>query len=126
MLRESSKLQARSATIFREGELVKIEQVQFGRRRKNAAEFLGPNKVMNVRPHDRYDLVKIDGDGPKGTSTAALHVQPYQWLCFSGDPPGRMDLSRKGRVKWGRAKKCARATEGARKGKEERECARTN
>ena len=64
MLRESNNLQARTATIYQEGELVNIQQAQF----------------------------EIDGTGSKGAS----HMQPYLWLCYSEDPPGRMDLSRKG------------------------------
>lgn len=68
---------------LRLGELVEqikvaIKRTQFGPGRKYAAEFLGPYNVTGVRPYDRYDVVKVDGEGPNVTSTAASHMKPYR------------------------------------------------
>uniref|UniRef100_A0A0E4C765 Integrase catalytic domain-containing protein n=1 Tax=Anopheles gambiae TaxID=7165 RepID=A0A0E4C765_ANOGA len=77
--RRSYDLRARSATTYREGDLVVIKRTQFGPGRKYAAEYLGPYKVTSVRPHDRYDVEKINGEGPKVTSTASSHMKPYRF-----------------------------------------------
>lgn len=76
--RRSYNLRARPANVYREGDLVVIKRTQFGPARKYAPEFLGPYKVRSVRPNDRYDVVKISGEGPKLTSTAASHMKLFR------------------------------------------------
>uniref|UniRef100_A0AAG5DQN0 RNA-directed DNA polymerase n=1 Tax=Anopheles atroparvus TaxID=41427 RepID=A0AAG5DQN0_ANOAO len=76
--RKSYDLRARMAPAYQKGDLVSIKRTQFGPGRKYAADYLGPYKVIGVRPHDRYEVAKISGEGPKMTTTAASHMKPFR------------------------------------------------
>uniref|UniRef100_A0A182W804 RNA-directed DNA polymerase n=1 Tax=Anopheles minimus TaxID=112268 RepID=A0A182W804_9DIPT len=46
--------------------------------RKTATNFLGPYKVVEVMPKDRYRVHKINGEGPQHTKTASSHMKRYK------------------------------------------------
>lgn len=60
------------ATQYKVGDHVAIKRTQFGTGLKLCIKFFGPYEIINVRPHDRYDVKKLGiHDGPNLTSTSA-------------------------------------------------------
>ncbi|GFU65912.1 transposon Tf2-6 polyprotein [Trichonephila clavipes] len=58
---------------YQKGDLVAIQRTQFGSGLKLRPKFLGPYKVIEVRPRDRYNLERVGNhEGPKLTSSADL------------------------------------------------------
>jgi len=53
-------------------DIVAIKRTQFGSRLKLKAKFLGPCKVIKVKPNETYDVTKI-GLGPSTKIMKAIH-----------------------------------------------------
>ncbi|GFX10265.1 transposon Tf2-9 polyprotein [Trichonephila clavipes] len=63
----------KKAPRYQKGDLVAIQRTQFGSGLKLKPKFLGPYKVIEVRPRDRYNLERVGNhEGPKLTSSADL------------------------------------------------------
>lgn len=63
------------------GDLVVIRRTQFGTGMKIKPNFLGPYRVIKVKPNDRYDVERQgDTEGSKFTSTSADNMKI--WLPF--------------------------------------------
>ncbi|GBO39351.1 Pro-Pol polyprotein [Araneus ventricosus] len=66
----------RNAPIYKINDLVAIKRTQLGGGLKLKPKFLGPYKVVKIKPHDRYDVVKVGShEGPAATSTSADHMK---------------------------------------------------
>ncbi|GFW65186.1 retrovirus-related Pol polyprotein from transposon 17.6 [Trichonephila clavipes] len=58
---------------YQKGDLVAIQRTQFGSGLKLRPKFLGPYKVIEVKPRDRYNLERVGNhEGPKLTSSTDL------------------------------------------------------
>ncbi|GFT21546.1 transposon Tf2-6 polyprotein [Trichonephila clavipes] len=63
----------KKAPRYQKGDLVAIQRTQFGSGLKLRPKFLGPYKVIEVKPRDRYNLERVGNhEGPKLTSSADL------------------------------------------------------
>ncbi|GBN82226.1 hypothetical protein AVEN_207337-1 [Araneus ventricosus] len=49
----------RNAPSYQRGDLVVIQRTQFGTGLKLRPRFLGPYRIVKVKPRDRYDLEKV-------------------------------------------------------------------
>lgn len=68
-------LRARKAPEYVIGDLVAIMRTQFSAGKKHVTKFLGPYKIIGVKGRDRYEVEKVEGDGPRKTLTAASHMK---------------------------------------------------
>lgn len=60
------------------GDLVAIQQTQFGSGLKLYPKFLGLYEVTAVKRNDRYGVEKVgDHEGPRITTTSADHMKPW-------------------------------------------------
>ncbi|GFX70098.1 transposon Tf2-6 polyprotein [Trichonephila clavipes] len=63
---------------YQKGDLVAIQRTQFGSGLKLRPKFLGPYKVIEVKPRDRYNLERVGNhEGPKLTSSSADLMKFY-------------------------------------------------
>ncbi|GFX23384.1 transposon Tf2-11 polyprotein [Trichonephila clavipes] len=68
----------KKAPRYQKGDLVAIQRTQFGSGLKLRPKFLGPYKVIEVRPRDRYNLERVGNhEGPKLTSSSADLMKFY-------------------------------------------------
>ncbi|GBO22481.1 Transposon Tf2-11 polyprotein [Araneus ventricosus] len=68
----------RSAPSYQRGDLVVIQRTQFGTGLKLRHRFLGPYRIVKVKPRNRYDLEKVGNhDGPKLTNSSADLMKFY-------------------------------------------------
>ncbi|GBN43864.1 hypothetical protein AVEN_5382-1 [Araneus ventricosus] len=68
----------RNAPIYKINDLVAIKRTQLGGGLKLKPKFLGPYKVVKIKPHDRYDVAKVGShEGPAATSTSADHMKSW-------------------------------------------------
>ena len=64
--------------MFKKGDLVAIQRIQFESGLKLWLKFLGPYKVTKVKTNDRYDVKMVGNhEGPITTNTAADHVKAW-------------------------------------------------
>ena len=60
------------------GDLIAIKRVQMIPGRKLRAKYLGPYKIIKMKPNDTYDVERaIPGEGPFHTSTCAEFIKPW-------------------------------------------------
>ncbi|GFW66676.1 transposon Tf2-9 polyprotein [Trichonephila clavipes] len=63
---------------YQKGDLVAFQRTQFGSGLKLRPKFLGPYKVIEVKPRDRYNLERVGNhEGPKLTSSSADLMKFY-------------------------------------------------
>lgn len=63
--RKTYNLRRRKATEYKINDLIAIKRVQVGPGKKLCAKFLGPYKVVRVKPNNSYDVKReITGKGP--------------------------------------------------------------
>ncbi|GBN11164.1 Pro-Pol polyprotein, partial [Araneus ventricosus] len=68
----------RNAPSYQRGDLVVIQRTQFGTGLKLRPRFLGPYRIVKVKPRNRYDLEKVGNhDGPKLTNSSADLMKFY-------------------------------------------------
>ncbi|GFW32623.1 transposon Tf2-9 polyprotein [Trichonephila clavipes] len=68
----------KKAPRYQKGDLVAIQRTQFGSGLKLRPKFLGPYKVIEVRPRYRYNLERVGNhEGPKLTSSSADLMKFY-------------------------------------------------
>ncbi|GFW45550.1 transposon Tf2-9 polyprotein [Trichonephila clavipes] len=68
----------KKAPRYQKGDLVAIQRTQFGSGLKLRPKFLGPYKVIEVKPRDRYNLERVGNhEGPKLTSSSADLMKFY-------------------------------------------------
>ncbi|GBN28082.1 Transposon Tf2-9 polyprotein [Araneus ventricosus] len=68
----------RNAASYLRGDLVVIQRAQFGSGLKLRPRFLGPYRIVKVKPRIRYDLEKVGNhDGPKLTNSSADLMKFY-------------------------------------------------
>ncbi|GBN35257.1 hypothetical protein AVEN_239441-1, partial [Araneus ventricosus] len=68
----------RTATIYKINDLVAFKRTQLGGGIKLKPKFLGPYKVVKIKPHDRYDIAKVGShEGLAATSMSADHMKPW-------------------------------------------------
>ncbi|GBN85294.1 hypothetical protein AVEN_181422-1 [Araneus ventricosus] len=68
----------RAAPIYKINDLVAIKRTQLGGGLKLRHKFLGPYKVVNIKPHDSYDVPKVGShEKPAATSTSSDHMKPW-------------------------------------------------
>ncbi|GBO29901.1 hypothetical protein AVEN_249386-1 [Araneus ventricosus] len=71
-----------TAPIYKINDLVAIKRTQLGGGLKLKPKFLGPYKVVKIKPHDRYDVAKVGShEGPAATTTSADHMKPWSDAC---------------------------------------------
>ncbi|GFS83671.1 transposon Tf2-9 polyprotein [Trichonephila clavipes] len=70
---------------IKKGELVAIKRTQFGTGLKLRPKFYGPHRIKTVKPHDRYEMEKVDQpEGPHLTSTADDFMKWFYYLEHFG------------------------------------------
>lgn len=68
----------KKAQKYKIDDLVAIQRTQFTTQGKLRPKFLGPYKVVKVKPKDRYDVERVGpGESPRLTSTAADFMKPW-------------------------------------------------
>ncbi|GBM76597.1 Transposon Tf2-9 polyprotein [Araneus ventricosus] len=68
----------RNAPSYQRGDLVVIQRTQFGTGLNLRPRFLGPYRIVKVKPRNRYDLEKVGNhDGPKLTNSSADLMKFY-------------------------------------------------
>lgn len=90
----------KEATKYSLGDLVAIRKTQFCTQSKLLTKFLGPYKVVAVKPCDRYDVEKCsDTEGPNKTSTSADFMKPWSTIPSQHDcDSSESDEEQDGRV----------------------------
>ncbi|XP_058985239.1 uncharacterized protein LOC131805713 [Musca domestica] len=68
----------RAATKYKIGDLVAIKRIQLGGGLKLKPKYLGPYRIIKVKPNDTYDVIKCgNNEGPKQTTTCAGFIKPW-------------------------------------------------
>ncbi|GFU76310.1 hypothetical protein TNCV_2169741 [Trichonephila clavipes] len=68
----------KKAPRYQKGDLVAIQRTQFGSGLKLRPKFLGPYKIIEVKPRDRYNLERVGNhEGPKLISSSADLMKFY-------------------------------------------------
>ncbi|GFW08235.1 hypothetical protein TNCV_956661 [Trichonephila clavipes] len=68
----------KEAHLYKKDDLVVVMRTQFGNKLKLRIKYFGPYQETKVKPHDRYDVVKIgDHEGPNVTSASADQMKPW-------------------------------------------------
>lgn len=68
----------KTANQYNENDVVAIKRTQLGGGLKLKPKYLGPYKIVKVKPNNTYDVVKIgSSEGPKHTSTCAEFMKPW-------------------------------------------------
>ncbi|GFU20899.1 transposon Tf2-9 polyprotein [Trichonephila clavipes] len=76
--RKTYNRRRKKASLYKEGDLVAIQRIQFGAGLKLRPKFLGPYKVTKVNPEDRYEVEKVvQHDGPNSTTTSADFMKHF-------------------------------------------------
>ena len=75
----------KGAEVYQLGDLVATKRTQFATQSKLLPKFLGPYRVIEVKPHDRYELEKLneEDEGPTKTSASADHLK--RWYFGESD-----------------------------------------
>lgn len=69
----------KAAFQYKNGDIVAIKRTQFGSAQKIQPKFLGPYKIVEVRPNDRYQVEKIgESEGPRKTFTSADNMKNWR------------------------------------------------
>ncbi|UYV74585.1 hypothetical protein LAZ67_12000202 [Cordylochernes scorpioides] len=88
----------KKAFVYKEGDLVVIQKTQFATKSKLYPKYIGPYKVIKIKPNDRYNVEKFaDFEGPNRTSCSADLMKP--WLTQDDYPN---ELSKADEVQDGR------------------------
>ncbi|UYV80704.1 hypothetical protein LAZ67_19001449, partial [Cordylochernes scorpioides] len=68
----------KKAFVYKEGDLVVIQKTQFATKSKLYPKYIGPYKVIKIKPNDRYNVEKFaDFEGPNRTSCSADLMKPW-------------------------------------------------
>ncbi|UYV83752.1 hypothetical protein LAZ67_X000015 [Cordylochernes scorpioides] len=68
----------KKAFVYKEGDLVDIQKTQFATKSKLYPKYIGPYKVIKIKPNDRYNVEKFaDFEGPNRTSCSADLMKPW-------------------------------------------------
>ncbi|GFX93252.1 transposon Tf2-9 polyprotein [Trichonephila clavipes] len=68
----------KKAPMHQKGDLMAIQRTQFGSGLKLSPKFLGPYKIIEVKPRDRYNIERVGNhEGPKLTSSSADLMKFY-------------------------------------------------
>ncbi|UYV74561.1 hypothetical protein LAZ67_12000143 [Cordylochernes scorpioides] len=68
----------KKAFVYKEGDLVVIQKPQFATKSKLYPKYIGPYKVVKIKPNDRYNVEKFaDFEGPNRTSCSADLMKPW-------------------------------------------------
>ncbi|UYV81667.1 hypothetical protein LAZ67_20001865 [Cordylochernes scorpioides] len=68
----------KKAFVYKEGDLVVIQKTQFATKSKLYPKYIGPYKVIKIKPNDRYSVEKFgDFEGPNRTSCSADLMKPW-------------------------------------------------
>ncbi|KYQ53493.1 hypothetical protein ALC60_00019, partial [Trachymyrmex zeteki] len=71
-------LRRRAPNKYKVSDLVAIKRVQLGPGKKLCAKYLGPYKIVKVKPNNSYDVKRVQsGEGPMKTSTCAEYMKPW-------------------------------------------------
>ncbi|UYV81442.1 hypothetical protein LAZ67_20001196 [Cordylochernes scorpioides] len=66
------------AFVYKEGDLVVIQKTQFATKSKLYPKYIGPYKVIKIKPNDRYNVeIFADFEGPNRTSCSADLMKPW-------------------------------------------------
>lgn len=85
---ENRKLYAKKRKPPREyavGDLVAIRKTQFAQGAKVQPRYCGPYQVLRKTGPERYEVLRVGGDGPGRTLTAADYMKP--WMPADKEPP---------------------------------------
>ncbi|UYV74576.1 hypothetical protein LAZ67_12000184 [Cordylochernes scorpioides] len=64
--------------VYKEGDLVVIQKPQFATKSKLYRKYIGPYKVIKIKPNDRYNVEKFANfEGPNRTSCSADLMKPW-------------------------------------------------
>ncbi|GFV95903.1 hypothetical protein TNCV_1729531 [Trichonephila clavipes] len=70
--RKTYNRRRKKASLYKEGDLVAIQRIQFGAGLKLRPKFLGPYKVTKVNSKERYEVENVgQHEGPNSTTTSA-------------------------------------------------------
>jgi len=76
--RKTYNLKRREPTKYKVDDLVAIKRVQMGPGKKLCAKYLGPYKVVKVKPNNTYDVKReISDEGLLKTNTCAEYIKPW-------------------------------------------------
>lgn len=76
--RKTYNLRRREPHKYKVNDLVAIKRVQIGPGKKLCAKFLGPYKIVKVKPNNSYNVKReVLGEGPMKTSTCAEFMKPW-------------------------------------------------
>ncbi|UYV74593.1 hypothetical protein LAZ67_12000211, partial [Cordylochernes scorpioides] len=68
----------KKAYVYKEGDLVVIQKTQFATKLKLYPKYIGPYKVIKIKPNDRYNVEKFaDFEGPNRTCCSADLMKPW-------------------------------------------------
>ncbi|UYV73195.1 hypothetical protein LAZ67_10002161 [Cordylochernes scorpioides] len=68
----------KKAFVYKEGDLVVIQKTRFATKSKLYPKYIGPYKVIKIKPNDRYNVEKFaDFEGPNRTSCSADLMKPW-------------------------------------------------
>ncbi|UYV83872.1 hypothetical protein LAZ67_X000478 [Cordylochernes scorpioides] len=68
----------KKAFVYKEGDLVVIQKTQFATKSKLYPKYIGPYKVIKIKPNDRYNVEKFsDFEGTNRTSCSADLMKPW-------------------------------------------------
>ncbi|UYV63816.1 hypothetical protein LAZ67_2005745, partial [Cordylochernes scorpioides] len=76
--RKTFNKKRKKAFVYKEGDLVVIQKTQFATKFKLYPKYIGPYKVIKIKPNDRYNVEKFaDFEGPNRTSCSADLMKPW-------------------------------------------------
>ncbi|UYV74565.1 hypothetical protein LAZ67_12000152 [Cordylochernes scorpioides] len=68
----------KKAFVYKEGALVVIQKSQFATKSKLYPKYIGPHKVIKIKPNDQYNVEKFaDFEGPNRTSCRTDLMKPW-------------------------------------------------
>ncbi|UYV74570.1 hypothetical protein LAZ67_12000173 [Cordylochernes scorpioides] len=68
----------KKAFVYKEGALVVIQKSQFATKSKLYPKYIGPHKVIKIKPNDQYNVEKFaDFEGPNRTSCSTDLMKPW-------------------------------------------------
>ncbi|CAD7013666.1 unnamed protein product [Ceratitis capitata] len=82
--RKTYNLRRKEANQYALDEFVAVKRTQFGGGLKLKPKYLGPYRIVKIKPNNSYDVVKAaECEGPNRTSTCAEYMKP--WVNYSED-----------------------------------------
>lgn len=76
--RKTYNLRRRKPNTYQLGDLVAVKKIQLGPGTKMKPKFVGPYKIVKIKPNDTYDVERVSGStGPLRTSTCAEYMKAW-------------------------------------------------